>query len=172
MKNIIKIIGNTFLIFLISALVHNLYKLWPCFFTSLIAPVNESIWEHNKMILLSYFIFSILKYIIHKEDNIFLNSFLSAIFCIILVLIIFTPIYLFILKTKDNLFITLIIYFICILLSQILYFKLKDKYYNKPLKGIYLFILLINLFSIFTFFPPHNPLFFDYGKNQYGLNNS
>ena len=36
-------------IFLLSALLHFIYDWFPSFFTSLFFPVNESIWEHNKI---------------------------------------------------------------------------------------------------------------------------
>ena len=38
-------------IFLLSVLFHFIYDWFPNFFTSLFSPVNESIWEHNKIIV-------------------------------------------------------------------------------------------------------------------------
>ena len=47
-----KIILSSFIIFILSTLFHSLYNYLPCFLTSIIVPVNESIFEHMKMIFL------------------------------------------------------------------------------------------------------------------------
>lgn len=142
-------------LFLLSTLTHNIYNLYPCLLTKILFPINESIWEHNKMIIMSYFIFMIIEGIIFKKIN--FNYIYSAITCSILVILIFSPIYFFILKTKDNLLITLTIYFICLVLSQIYYYFLKPQV-NKKI-SIIVWLIIFSFNAYLTFFPLKNPLF-------------
>lgn len=64
-------------IFLLSALLHFIYDWFPSFFTSLFFPVNESIWEHNKIIIGSFLIWGILEKIYYKKEKM---SFLQNVF--------------------------------------------------------------------------------------------
>ena len=50
---------SVILIFLFSSLFHFIYDWFPTFFTSLFFPVNESIWEHNKIIVMSFLVLAI-----------------------------------------------------------------------------------------------------------------
>ena len=53
---VISVVG----IFLFSALLHFIYDWFPNFFTSLFFPVNESIGEHNKIIVGSFLFWAII----------------------------------------------------------------------------------------------------------------
>ena len=95
-KILINIIGAIF-IFLIGFIIHNLYDWFPNIFISIISPVNESIFEHIKLIFTSYIIWLIVKYFIYKnnnleENNLILKEVITTLFSIILFLIIFLPI--------------------------------------------------------------------------------
>ena len=68
MKNV-KIIGVN-VSFILAVILHFIYETMPNTFISIIAPVNESIWEHMKLIVTSSLIFSIFEYIIYKKKNI------------------------------------------------------------------------------------------------------
>ena len=124
-------------IFIISSLVHFGYDLLPSTITSYFFPVNESIFEHQKMILTSFFIWGIIEYFILKKikhNNFFMSVLISSLICIIFVIITFSPIYLILLDKKDNMFITLLIYFIGVVISQIVSYKiLKSKTNYKKL---------------------------------------
>lgn len=159
-------------IFLLSALSHFIYDWFPNFFTSLFFPVNESIWEHNKIIVDAFFIWAIFEKIFYnKRKNIFFTESISSLVCMILVMSLFTPVYLYLLKTKDNLIITFTIFFFSILLSQILSYYLLQKNYNPKLekRGIFLFLFLAFINILFTYFPLKVALFYDFTKNIYGL---
>lgn len=158
------LIISPILILILSSLIHNVYDIFPNVFTSLFFPISESIWEHNKMIVLAFFIWMLLTKFIYKKKDICFKSAISTILCIILVLSIFTPIYVYILKMKDNLFITLTIYFIAIILSQILFEKLS-KISLKPIYNLVGLIIWISIFIIniyFTFYPLNNIIFNSY----------
>ena len=62
--------------FILSIILHFIYNIMPNTFISIIAPVNESIWEHMKLIVSSSLIFSVIEYIIYKTNNIPFNNFL------------------------------------------------------------------------------------------------
>lgn len=159
-------------IFLISALLYFIYDWFPNFLTSLFFPVNESIWEHNKIIVGAFFIWAIVeKAYFKKSKNIFFSESIASLICILLVLSIFTPVYLYLLKTKDNMLITFAIYLFSIFLSQIISYHLLQKNSNSKLEkgGICLFLLLIVLNMIFTYFPLKIAIFYDFAKNGYGI---
>lgn len=172
-KIIVNIIGTIF-IFLIGFLLHNLYELFPNFLTLGIAPVNESIFEHVKMIFTSYVIWMILKHFIYKkykisEDNFVFKEFLTTTFGIVLFLAIFLPIYN---KFGENLMITLTIYSITIIISQIFNYFLKIKKESKILNiiGIISIVIVYIIFIYLTYNPLINNFFLDPTNNSYGLN--
>lgn len=159
-------------IFLLSALLHFIYDWFPCFFTSLFFPVNESIWEHNKIIVGSFLIWAIVeKLYCKKRKNVIFSECISSLVCMILVMLIFTPVYLYILKTNDNMIITFAIFIFAIIISQIVSYKLLQKEYNPRLEefGVILFVVFFLINIIFTYYPPKVALFYDYTNQIYGL---
>ena len=95
----------------------------------------------------------------------------SSIFCAFLVMIIFTPVYLYILKTQDNMIVTFAIFILSIIISQILSYKLLQKDYNPRLEeaGVILFVVFFLINIIFTYYPPKVALFYDFTNEIYGL---
>ena len=166
-----KVISVIF-IFLLSALFHFIYDWIPSFFTSLFFPVNESIWEHNKIIVGSVLILAIIEKIYYKKrKNVIFAEAISSLVCMILVMLIFTPVYLYILKTNDNMIVTFAIFLIAIIVSQIVSYKLLNKEYNSRLEelGIILFVIFFLINIIFTYYPPKVALFYDFTNKIYGL---
>ena len=162
-----------FIIFLISFPSHFLYQFIPNKITSILFPVNESIFEHMKIIFTSTIIYGIIDYIILKLNNIKFNNFLFQLFytsfiAIIIFLIIYLPIRFII---GEYLIITLIILFITYLISQIIsYYLLTSK--STPLLNIIAIPLIIIIYSIFTYFtykPLNNYFFYDTITNSYGI---
>ena len=167
--NIKKIIISIIAIFLLSVVIHSMYNWFPNKIVALFFPVNESIWEHNKMIVTTFIIWSIIEKIIYKNSSILYNI-ISAIICCILVTTVFGFVYFFILKTKDNIFVALSIYFIAIVISQIInYLVLNKKIYKDELLGVFISIILIIINAFLTFNPIHNDLFYDFKYNHYGI---
>ena len=159
-------------IFLLSSLFHFMYVWFPNFFTSLIFPVNESIWEHNKIIIGGFLVFALIEKLYYKKrKNALFAGFISSIFCALLVMVIFTPVYFLILKTQDNIFVTFIIFFIAILISEYVNYKLLLKDYNPILEKIAVigFILVFIINAILTYNPLPIGIFYDYNKNIYGI---
>ncbi len=87
---------GSLIIFLLNFFTHNIYQIFPNFITSLFFPVNESIWEHTKMIFTTWLIFYLVEYYYLKKYNIknIVTSLLIGLLTnILLLIIIFTPIY-------------------------------------------------------------------------------
>ena len=89
---------NVIIVFLLSFISHFLYEWFPSSLTSIFFPVNESIFEHMKIIYTSYFVYSLLEYFILTRmkvpfNNFLLNVFLTPLLGIIAYLIIYLPLY-------------------------------------------------------------------------------
>ena len=166
---------STFLIFGLCFLFHFLYNWFPNSLFAIFFPVNESIWEHMKLLFSGICLYGIIDYIILiknkiKFNNFFLSLFVSSFTSIPIYLILFLPIYTII---GENLFVSITLMFIDILISQIIsYFILRKKSY-KTLNYISLLLIIISyiIFGYLTYNPPHNYLFKDQEKGVYGINN-
>lgn len=170
----LKIISSI-VIFLLCFLLHFIYKWMPNPFLAIIAPVNESIWEHMKLIYTSTILWSIIEIIILKKKNIKFNNFFTSIFTsaflsIPIYLIMFLPIYH---KIGENMAINITLMGITIIITQIIsYYILKAK--EEPLLNyisIFLVIIIYLIFGYLTYNAPHNYLFFDTQEEKYGINN-
>ena len=113
------VIYNTLLTFIVGFLVHNIYHWVPNMITS-IFPVNESLYEHVKLIYLSPIISSSILYFIFKHKGYKINNYLfglivSIIFNIILFYLVYLPLYY---EFGESMLMTLSIYFITIIISN------------------------------------------------------
>ena len=93
----IKII-NVVIFFALSFLWHFIYDLLPCFLTAIFFPVNESIWEHMKIIFGVIIFGSLISLILMNKFKIKYNNFYVEIICkailgVIFYLVIFIPLY-------------------------------------------------------------------------------
>ena len=168
----IKIIA-VFIIFILSFISHFMYDILRYNIFSILFPVNESIWEHMKLISTPVLIFSIFEYIIYKKKDIEFNNFIlsysiSIIIGILFYLIIYLPIhYIF----GHSLLVAIIILFITfILLEYISYYIMNYK--NIKYSNIIGFSIIIFIYIIFgylTYNPPLIDLFYDTSKNIYGI---
>ena len=78
-------------IFLLSFLVRNMYYWFPSFITSLLFPVNDNIWQFNKVIILSFLIWSVFeKLTIRKKHdlNTCTSGLIAALTCAVLFILI------------------------------------------------------------------------------------
>lgn len=172
MKKIVLI--NTILTFLLCFLTHFLYDLLPNPVFSIFFPVNESIWEHMKMIYTTILLYGTIEYFILKRTNNTLNNFLLSLFlksilAIPIYLVLFLPFYY---NFGENMPITFIILFITILIVNIIGYKIGQEksipYQNLvSILGIIIFYIIM---GILTYKAPHNELFFDTMEEKYGIN--
>lgn len=168
----IKII-SIFIMFALSFLSHFAYETIPNFLSSILFPVNESIWEHMKLLSTPVLLYMIIEYFIFKKKKIETNNFilsysLSIISSIIIFLIIYVPIYN---KIGNSMFIDITLLIIIFIYIAFLTYKLfnikKIKYSN--LLGIILFIIIYFNFFYLTYYPIKDYLFLDTTKNIYGI---
>lgn len=166
---------NILIIFGLSFFTHFVYKIIPIDLFAIFFPVNESIFEHMKMIYTTFLIDGIILYIILKKKNIKFSNFFSSLFSssiisIVSFLIIWLPIYY---RIGENMLITLIVLLISICISQISNYYVLSSSNNKILNYISFgfTILFIILFAYFTYYPLHNDFFLDSLNEKYGINN-
>ena len=167
----IKII-NVVIFFALSFLWHFMYDLFPNFFTAIFFPVNESIWEHMKIIFGVFVLGSLISlFLMHKfkikYHNFYLEVITKAVLGVIFYLIIFIPLYLWL---GENMFIAISLMLITYILGELLGYKiLTIEELSIKVLPIILLILCYILFSLLTFYPRHNFLFFDEEKFIYGI---
>ena len=169
----IKII-SVFLMFVLSFPAHFMYVWFPNFITSIFFPVNESVWEHMKIIYTSILMATIIEYFIYKYKNIKYNNLfvsipITSVLGIIIYLLIYYP-----LNTilGHSLILSIsILFFTYILCAIISYYILSlKKIKNEKYIGLVLIIISYILFAILTYMPPKLPIFYDTEKNIYGIN--
>lgn len=168
---IIAVIG----IFILNFIFHFAYSTLPNTLFSIFFPVNESIFEHMKLIFSSAIFYGIIDYFILKKNNLSTNNsifttLVNALSTIVIFLIIWLPIYY---KMGENMIITILILFIAIMFGQVLsYFilnkEIKFKYLN--VVSIISIIIIYIIMAYFTYNPLKVDFFFDPIHEKYGIN--
>ena len=169
----IKVVG-VLVIFALTVLYHFLYEWFPNPVFSVLFPVNESIWEHMKLLYSGILTWGIVEYFILKRKNIkftnyFSSLFLTMITSIIVYLILYLPLYsLF----KENMFISIGLLIIVIILMGIFnYYLIIRKEENRFLDKVSIILIILGyvVFLSLTYDPPRNYIFYDTTENKYGL---
>lgn len=164
---------NTIVTFLLCFLTHFLYDLFPNTLFSIFFPVNESIWEHMKMIYTTILLYGIIEYIILSKCHLSKNNFLITLFfkaslAIPIYLCVYLPLYY---AFGENMIITFILLFLVILFVNYIGSKLLSireiKYQN--ILAIFFIIFGFILFGYLTYKPIHTHLFLDTQKEKYGI---
>ena len=161
------------IVFILSFFVHFIYSWYPSFITSIFFPVNESVWEHMKIIYTSMLISSGIESIIYYLKKIKVNNYLFSVsFSSMIGIIIYLLLYLFLEKFFSHNFVVsvillLFVYFLCQLISYLFLTRKKIKY--GELLGLFLIIFSYILFGILTYYPPFINLFLDPQTNTYGI---
>ena len=167
----IKII-NVFIVFALSFLWHFLYDWFPSFITSVFFPVNESIWEHMKIIFgviifgscISVFLMNKFKV---KYNNLYVEIITKAIVGVIFYLLIFIPLYKLL---GENMFISITLMLITYILVEFIGYKILSlEDLNIKILPVILIVLSYILFALLTYYPRHNFLFFDEVNLSYGI---
>jgi hypothetical protein len=140
----------------------------------LLAPVNESVWEHLKLGYWSVVLFSLAEYLQIKSsvNNYFFSKTIGVLTLEITIILIYYG-YTFIVG-KNIIWIDIGSYILGAVICQYLtYLFFKQKPYSKLTNKISLAALIgIGvLFAVTTYYPPHVALFKDNNNNTYGINN-
>ena len=134
------------------------------------AAINESTWEHMKILFFPMFVFALIQSCFFKDSsNFWCIKLIGILAGLILVPILFYTINGVFGKTPD--FINIAIFFISVAIAFIIEAHLfKEHHFCKSPFIAFLSICFIGLlFIIFTFLSPHIPLFLDPVTNTYGI---
>lgn len=171
------IVWGMLFIAILSTLMHFLYNIsGKLILTALISPINESVWEHLKLSLLPTFIWWICSYFYLKKNNdIILKKWIFSAIISFLICIIFITVFYYTYTGAfgiHSLVLDVLGLLIGIVLGQNYAYKTYQYADIKPIHYIIIFCLfsvLLILFVIFTFNPPHIPIFKDGITGKYGL---
>lgn len=137
----------------------------------LFTPINESAWEHLKLIFFPYLIWSIIQAIIMKRINIFSAKFIGVAVGMTATLSFFYTYTGILGKNID--WLNILSFFIGVLIAFLIDYiiikseKMQGKSVN--ITAIILFVVMSAIFILFTFAPPIIPLFKDPITSSYGI---
>jgi len=136
-----------------------------------LAAVNESVWEHFKIGFWPALLYAVFEYpLLKKYANNFLIAKAACVYVIpVTIAIVFysyTSLF-----GQEILLVDILIFVIAIALGQLTSYKiLTSRQLQWGLKGlgVFLIIILAVAFGVFTFYPPHLPIFLD-STGVYGI---
>ncbi len=133
-------------------------------------PVNESTWEHLKLVYQPMMIMGVLQCLLLSNDylNIVEGNFMGIIVAMLLIPLLYYPVK--ILVKKEIMWFSISVFVLSILIGYLtvwVYLKFGISNFSEELSA-YLLILLFLAFGVFTFYPPRIFLFLDPVKKQYG----
>ncbi|HKM34215.1 MAG TPA: DUF6512 family protein [Lachnospiraceae bacterium] len=140
---------------------------------ALFSPMNESIWEHLKMLFFPYMLYTILEYVyIGKNYPNFITAKCIGVICGLILIPIVSTIYTSILET-NYLVLDILLFILSIIVSYVVsYHILMDQTMNADYICKIILILITIVFIVFTLYPPEFSLFLDPTTNSYGINAS
>jgi len=158
-------------ILLLSSLFHFAFELFGKYkILAVIFAVNESVWEHLKIGFFAGFIFYIIEFFIYgKEFDNFFAAKATALFLIPFLTATFF--YTYTAFLEDNLILDISTLVLAIIIAQLVSLRmtLSSKRYKKA-PFVFLIILLLIIFPLFTYIPPKIPqLFYDFYHKRYGI---
>lgn len=166
-------IVSSIFVCILGTLLHFTYKFFgENIFVASFSAVNESVWEHLKLLFFPMLLTTIIGYFyIRKNAPNFLCSKTLGIVTSMSFIIMFFYTYTGIIG-KSIVFIDIASFFVSVILGEYLAYRLmlSDFKCNNIIAIIILTIILI-CFVLFTYFPPNIGLFKDPVTNQYGLLN-
>ena len=138
----------------------------------LFSAVNESTWEHLKLIFFPMFLMSIIGYFFIGNKS--YNYWLAQVFGIIIAMTFITVFF----YTYTGAFginsaiLNIAAFVVAVLIAQFIIYKMLKaiKIYNAESISIFLLIILLFSFILYTFEPPQIPLFQDPITGGFGIN--
>ena len=141
-------------------------------FVGLFCPVNESVWEHLKLLYFPYLLWCAVEYLALKKPKNFFFSKLIGALCGMAFIVIFFYTYAGI-TGNESTFANILSFFAGAAISFIVSYELmrnkKDSTRPNENFSISMLIFISSLFFIFTFSPPLIPLFEDPQTFTYGI---
>ncbi len=162
------------IIFVLSFLIHFGYDVFPNSISALFFPVNESIWEHMKMLYTSIILGGLFDFLIMKKfkidfNNFFLSLYISATTSIPIFLIVYLPFYY---KIGSKMILNIIVLIITIIISQVINYFIQKRNNIDILNTVSIALIIINyvILGYLTYHPIRNEIFFDHMDEKYGIN--
>lgn len=138
----------------------------------LFCPVNESVWEHQKLLFFPFLIWGIAEYFLLERHNNFFPAKAIGITSGIIFTIAFYYSYIGIFGS-ESMFFDILSFYIGVGLSYLISYMIIKNYNNGNVHlnniSVLILILLSAVFIIFTFAPPLIPLFKDPLTSTYGI---
>ena len=160
-------------IFLLGALLHFLFE-WSgeSIIVGLFASVNESVWEHFKQGFWPMCLYSAIEYgFLRGRVNNFLTAKAAAVYIIPIITGLVFYGYTAIIG-EEILIVDIIIFLVAIVIGQLTSYKImtssKLPKYTAFISPLFI-ILLALILMLFTFYPPHLPIFLDGNTGTYGI---
>lgn len=161
------------IVFLFAFPLHFIYDWFPNTFTAIFFPVNESIWEHMKLLFDSFLLcsvieFGLLKYFDMHVHNFLFSTFVGAFFSIGLYLILYLPLYY---MLGENMILNLGVMLVTIIVIELFQLWIWKQSHISYLDyaSIVMMIATYIIFAYLTFYPPKLSLFFDTQEEKYGI---
>ena len=159
-------------VFLLGALLHFVFE-WSgeSRTVALFAPVNESVWEHFKLGFWPMCLYAAVEY---RSLRRYTTSFLTAKAVAIYLIPIITGLVFYAYTAivgEEILIVDILIFLVAIVVGQLASYKIitsvKLPEYSNVVSLIFI-VLLAFILMLFTFYPPHLPIFLD-SRGFYGL---
>ena len=171
---IYEIIGMLFII-MFGSLLHFTFE-WSGYqqIVGVFSAVNESVWEHLKLGFWPALLYALIEYRFIKKRT---NNFFLAKTVVVYAIAVIIPLifYSYTAITGESIFLIDILSFIvAVIIGQLLSYRLlTHKQLSDKLEKLALVALLLLgvAFIVFTFYPPHLPLFQDPISGEYGIIN-
>ena len=166
-----EIIFSFLLYSVVGTLLHFTYNLSKKnIVVGIFSSVNESVWEHIKLLLTPIFIYNTIRYILNYQTNYFIML-LAELLIAIFGIIILYKIKLIIIGNKSPIINILIFYIVCLLCSLAGY-SIENIYVPNYINMVSIFgcILIYIAYILFTVCPPKKDIFKDPITGKYGIN--
>jgi hypothetical protein len=162
------------LIIVLGSMLHFMFE-WSNYqpIVGAFSAVNESVWEHLKLGFWPALLFAFIEYrpLRTRANNFFLGK---AVGTYVIPLVIVVTFYSYTAVLEGNVVIDILTFVIAVIVGQLVSFKLltyRKLPANLTLISIGALAILGLAFIIFTFYPPHLPLFQDPISGEYGIIN-
>ena len=157
---------------ILGTVLHFLYEWTGGVVIASVSAVNESTWEHMKLLFIPSIIFAVIQSFFTKDD---FHNFCTVKLTGIILGMMSIPVLFYTLGGafgELSAIVNIAIFFISIFVEYIIEYFLYEKIPSNPmLKWLSVLILVVILafFITFTFYPPHIPLFLDPVTKNYGI---
>ena len=167
----IKVICFFLLISISGTLLHFTYKLSnKSIVVGIFSSVNESVWEHIKLLLTPIFFFNTIKYILGYRNNFFIALFVELVLSIILIIVL-SNLKVKIFGEKYN-YINIIIFYVTAFIVSLAGYVTENINVCNNVNIIFSIpcLVIFIMYLTFSVFPPKTKIFLDPITNTYGIN--